>query len=107
MTGFIGQDDDSAPFFFKRGDQLGREVLRGIADGTITDLFLVLRNPEVTPFPGVSQQPPFIGLDRVLTGTNDVEIFRRSYWSSDGGATFNLEPRFNCRFSLTLSEPAK
>jgi hypothetical protein len=82
-------------------------VLRGIADGTITDLFLVLRVAEGTPFPGVSQRPPAIGLDGVPSGTNDVEIFNRSYWSDDGGATFHLEPRFNFRFSLTLSEPVK
>jgi hypothetical protein len=109
MTGFIGQDDDFAPFFFKKGDKLGREVLRGIGEGTITDLFLVLRNPTVTPFPGVSQQAPFIGLDGVLdpAQTNDVEIFNRSYFSFDGGVTFHLDPRFNFRFSLTLSEPAK
>jgi hypothetical protein len=107
VTGFIGQDFDFAPFFFKNGNKIGRQVLRGIGDGTITDLFLVLRNPDVTPFPGVSQVPPQIGLDGVLTGTNDVEIFNRSYWSDDGGATFNLEPRFNFRFSLTLSEPVK
>jgi hypothetical protein len=107
MTGFIGQDDDFAPFFFKNGSQIGRQVLRGMADGTITDLFLVLRNSDVTPFPGVSQTPPLIALDGVLSGTNDVEIFNRSYWSDDGGATFNLESRFNFRFSLTLSEPVK
>jgi hypothetical protein len=107
VTGFIGQDDDFAPFFFEEGGRLGRQVLRRIADGTITDLFLVLRIPEVTPFPGVSQLPPFIGLDGVPGGTNDVEIFNRSYWSDDGGATFILEPRFNFRFSLTLSEPVK
>jgi hypothetical protein len=100
VTGFIGQDDDFAPFFFKKGRQLGRDVLRGIANGTITDLFLVLRNPVDTPF------HPFIGLDGVLTGTNDVDIFNRSYFSFDG-STFFLETRFNFRFSLTLSEPGK
>ena len=34
---FIGQDNDFAPFFFRNGRQLGRQILRRIANGSITD----------------------------------------------------------------------
>ncbi len=99
---FLGQDNDFAPFFFANGRRLGRQVLRGIANGSITDLFLVLRIP-AAPFPGVSGQPPLIGLDGGVA-TNDVPLFGLSYVSSDGGVTFSQVPAFNFRFSLALSE---
>jgi hypothetical protein len=104
VSGFIGQDNDFAPFFLKNGHQLGKRVLRGIADGSITNLFLVLQVPTTTPFPGVSNLPPLIGLDGGVA-TNDVPIFGLSYVSSDGGATFTRNTMFNFRFSLVLTEP--
>jgi hypothetical protein len=79
-------------------------VRRGIARGEIQNLFLVLRLPTTLPYPGVSAQPPFIGLDGVPGGSNDVPIFGLSYVSNDGVA-FNRNNLFNFRFSLGLSEP--
>ena len=104
VTGFVGQDIDFAPFYVKNGHELGKRVMRGIADGSITDLFMVLRIPTTTPFPGVSGQPPLIGLDGGVA-MNDVAIAGLSYVSSDGGATFVQNTQFNFRFSLVLSEP--
>lgn len=106
MREFVGQENDFAPFFFKNPHELGKQIRRAIARGDITNLFLVLRVPSTTPFPGVSAQAPFIGLDGVPGGTNDVAIFNLSYFSTDG-VSFALDPRFNFRFSLVLSQPAQ
>jgi hypothetical protein len=102
-TNFVGQDNDFAPSYFKLPVQLGKKVLDGIADGSITDLFMVLRVPTTSPFPGISGQPPLIGLDGGVA-TNDVPIFGLSYTSSDG-VTFTRSSSFNFRFSLVLSHP--
>jgi hypothetical protein len=104
-TGFVAQDNDLSPLFFPDPAALGAAVRARIAMGEIQNLFLVLRVPTTTPFPGVSQQPPFIGLDGVPGGTNDVPIHNRSFYSFDDGATFYLDPFFNYRFSLRLGEP--
>lgn len=103
--GFVAQDGDFSPFYLKNGHSLGRRVMRGIADGSITDLFLVLRVPP-SPFPGVSGVAPLIGLDGPTPSTpvNDVPIFGLSYTSNDG-VTFTQNTAFNFRFSLVLSEP--
>ena len=85
--GFIGQDGDFAPFYFKNPHDLGEVVRNGIAGGSITDLFLVLRLPTTTPFPGVTGAPPLIGLDGSGTATglpNDIPIQLRSYLSTNG-----------------------
>ncbi len=108
VSGYLGADDDFAPFFLRNGHQLGRAIADGLADGSIQNLFLVLRVPTATPFPGVSNFPPLIGLDGAGTATglpNDVPIFGLSYRSVDGGATFTRVNNFNFRFSLVLSEP--
>ncbi len=108
-SGFIGQDNDFAQMFFKNPHELGKRVRRGIEDGSIQNLFLVLRVPTTTPFAGVSGQAPFIWLDG--TGApggpgNDAPIFNRSYFAADG-VNFNLDNRFNFMFSLVLSELAQ
>jgi len=100
----VAQDNDLAPLFFASPAALGAAVQARIATGEIQNLFLVLRVPTTTPFPGISQQPPFIGLDGVPGGTNDVAINYRSFFSFDDGATFYLDPFFNYRFSLRLGE---
>ncbi len=102
-TGFIGQDNDFAPFHFNNPVGLGQSVRNKIANGQILNLFLVLRVPTTTPFPGVSAQPPLIGLDGGVA-VNDVPIFLQSFTSDDGGVTFNQVPNFNFRFSLVLTE---
>lgn len=70
----------------------------GLSDGSIENLFLVLQIPATTPFPGVSAQPPLIGLN--TSGT----IFGLSFLSNDAGVTFNRLNTVNFRFSLIMSE---
>ena len=100
-TSFLAADTDFAPFYFKNPHELGKRVRREIAEGRITDLFLVLRLPQA-PFPGVSALPPLIGLDGGVAA-NDVPIFGLSY-TSDDGVTFNQVANFNFRFRLIVSE---
>jgi hypothetical protein len=98
-SSFLAQDTDFAPFYFKNPHVLGKKIRRGIDNGEIQNLFLVLRIPTTIPFPGVSGQPPLVGLN--TTGT----IFGLSFLSSDGGVTFTRRTDLNFRFSLILSEP--
>jgi hypothetical protein len=104
--GFLGQDNDMAPFFFKNPHELGRRIRREMAAGAIEDLFLVLQIPTTAPFPGVSNQPPLIGLDGGVA-MNDVPISGRSHTSTDNGATWTQNTTFNFRFSLVLADPPK
>ena len=60
---FVGQETDFSPFFVKQPRRLANKIRRGIARGEIQNLFLVLRIPTTTPYPGVSGQPPLIGLN--------------------------------------------
>ena len=101
-TNFVGQDDDFSPFFMKRPRLTGNLIRQGVDSGEIQNLFLVLRLPTTTPFPGVAAQPPLIGLDGNPGGANDAPIFGRSFTSADG-AVFTRETRFNYMFSLVLS----
>ena len=102
-TRFIGRDNDFAPFYFPLPNVLGRQVRRGIDRGDIQNLFLVLRLPATTPFPGVSALPPTIGLDGGVAA-NDVPIFGYSYTSPDG-VTWSQVTNFNFRFSLVVTRP--
>lgn len=102
-TRFIGRDNDFAPFYFPLPNVLGRQVRRGIDRGDIQNLFLVLRLPATTPFPGVSALPPTIGLDGGVAA-NDVPIFGYSYTSPDG-VTWSQVTNFNFRFSLVVTKP--
>jgi hypothetical protein len=101
-NGFIGQDNDFAPFYFPAPLALGAVVRAGIQAGRIQNLFLVLRVPTTSPFPGVSGVPPLIGLDGGVAA-NDAPIFGYSYTSTDG-VTFNQVTNFNFRFALVLAE---
>jgi hypothetical protein len=105
--GFIAADNDFAPFFFHEPQALGRKVRDGIANGSIQNLFMVLRVPPA-PFPGVSARPPLIGLDGTANPAvaNDVPFFGLSFRSPDG-VTFARDTLFNFRFSLVLAAPAK
>jgi len=75
-------------------------VVDKIEDGEIENLFLVLRLPTTTPFPGISAIPPVIGLDGGVV-VNDAP-FGNSYLSTDG-VTFNQVTNFNFRFSLLVT----
>jgi hypothetical protein len=105
---FVGQDNDLAPFYFNFPRALGAAVKRGIQNGSIQNLFIVLQIPTTTPFPGVSGIPPLIGLDGVGGANglpNDVPIMGLSFISTDSGATWTQVPNFNFRFSLVASLP--
>lgn len=95
---FLGQDTDFAPFYFKNPHDLSERIRAGLADGSIENLFLVIQIQGTTPFPGVSGQPPLVGLN--TTGT----IFGLSFLSLDAGATFQVRTTQNFRFSLIMSE---
>jgi hypothetical protein len=103
VTRFVGQDNDFAPFYFPLPQVLGKQVRRGIERGDIQNLFIVLRLPTTTPFPGVSGLPPLIGLDGG-NATNDVPINGFSYLSTDG-TTWTQVPTFNFRFALVVTKP--
>ena len=95
---FVGQETDFSPFFVKTPRRLANKIRRGIASGEIQNLFLVLRIPTTTPYPGISGQPPLIGLNVT------APILGLSFVSSDGGATFSKVTNANFRFSLVLAE---
>ena len=95
---FLGQDIDFASFYFSEPKDLSKTIRLGIADGSIQNLFLVLQIPPA-PFPGVSNQPPLIGLSA------QAPILGRSFLSIDGGLTFNRRNDLNFRFSLIASQP--
>ncbi len=95
---FVGQETDFSPFFVKQPRRLANKIRRGIASGEIQNLFLVLRIPTTTPYPGISGQPPLIGLNVT------APILGLSFVSSDGGVTFSKVTNANFRFSLVLAE---
>ena len=94
---FLAQDTDFAPFYFKNPHDLSEVIRTGISDGSIENLFLVIQIPP-SPFPGVSNQPPLIGL------STQAPIRGRSFLSTNGGLTFNRRNDFNFRFSLIASQ---
>jgi len=100
---FIGQDNDFAPFYFKNPGHLGRKVRQGIADGSIQNLFIVLQVPTNTPYPGISGQPPLVGLS--VFAPTDTTTPRLSFTSDNGGLTWSRRGDLNFRFSLNLSLP--
>lgn len=96
VTGFVGQDNDLSPFFLKNSVKIGQKIRDGITAGTIQNVFLVLRVPTTTPYPGVSAQPPLIGLSTTPTPGN-------SFLSVDNGVTWTRRTDINFRFGLVLS----
>lgn len=101
VSGFVGQDFDFSQLFLKNPRGLGQRIRKGIESGAIENLFMVLRVPTTTPFPGVSGLPPLIGLDGGVA-QNDRPILGLSFVSADG-VTFNRVTNFNFMFSLILS----
>lgn len=100
---FIGQDGDFAPYWFQLPQLLSFQIDWWLDHGPPDeDLFLILQLPE-DPWPGFNGLAPAIGLDGIPGGTNDVPIFGRSFVSTDDGATFQPETRFNYMFALLLS----
>ncbi|HMB54531.1 MAG TPA: matrixin family metalloprotease, partial [Thermoanaerobaculia bacterium] len=100
---FIGQDGDFAPYWFQLPQLLSLQIEWWLAHGPPEeDLFLVLQLPQ-DPWPGFNGLAPAIGLDGVPGGVNDVPIAGRSFVSTDDGATFQQETRFNYMFSMLWS----
>jgi Tol biopolymer transport system component len=100
ISPFVGEDNDYTPFFLKTPHALGRRIHRGIERGEIENLFLVLRVPTNSPFPGTRAVPPLVGIDTISDE-------RRSFVSTDDGATFTLLPQGNFMFSLVFAAPAE
>lgn len=103
-TAFVGADNDDAPFYFPLPAVLGAAFKLGVQLRLFEDLFLVLRLPTTTPFPGVNAVPPVIGLDGGVAA-NDAPIFGYSYFSNNG-TTWTQVNNLNFMFSLLLSPPA-
>jgi Matrixin len=98
---FLAQEYDFAPLYFPLPSVLGRLVENGIRHGTIDSLFLVLRVPTSTPYPGTSGFAPVIGIDGPYFGFNDVPVYGLSYRSFDGVTFFQDD--WNYMFRLSLS----
>jgi hypothetical protein len=97
-SGFVGQDSDFAPFYFQNPHVVGQQVRDGIASGAIQNLFIVIQIPTTTPFPGISGQPPLLGLNSVATSLG------LSFISDNGGTSWTRLGTFNFRISLVLSQ---
>jgi len=65
---------------------------------------MVLQIPTTTPFAGMSNLPPLIGLDGSVA-MNDAPIFGFSFVSDNNGGTWTRNLTFNFQFSLILSMP--
>jgi Matrixin len=101
VSPFLAQEYDFSPFYFRDPVGLGLWVETGIRHGLIDSLFLVLRVPTTTPYPGPSGYAPVIGIDGPYFGPNDVPVYGLSYRSFDGQIFFQDD--WNYMFQLTLS----
>lgn len=101
---FLGRENDFAPFYLPVPNVFGQLFRAGVRVGLFQDLFLVLRVPTHTPFPGINALPPFVGLDGGVVG-NDAPIFGLSYFS-ENGTTWQQITNVNFMFGLVLSKPA-
>lgn len=91
---FVGQDYDFTPWYFRGAAGIANEIRQGIADGSITDLFVVVQLP-------AGGELPYIGLDG--GPANDVPIAGDSFVSADG-ALFTPSSDWNFLMRLVLSE---
>ncbi|HMB54529.1 MAG TPA: matrixin family metalloprotease [Thermoanaerobaculia bacterium] len=99
---FVAQDNDFSPLYFGQPEALRARIETSVAQGEYDQLFVVLRAPLTTPFPGPNGVAPLVGFDGDPTG-NDVPIFDRSYLSLNG-VDFFLDDRFNYMFALVYGE---
>lgn len=97
---FPGQDNDLATLYFRASDGLTDRIREGLAEGDLDSLFLVLRVPLDTPFPGVSEFPPLIGIDLAAT-----ENLRGRSFTSVDGTVFEPSSRGDFRFELVTTSP--
>ncbi len=96
--GFAGQEDDFSPWYFRHPLGVANRVRNGIGNGSIQDLFLVLQLPANSN----RDSSPRFGIDGGVDD-NDVAIFGRSYYSSNGRA-FIQDTDHNYMFKLVLGE---
>ena len=94
---FVGQDNDFSPLFF-RLPFAATKLLELKLLFQDKDAFLVLELPQT--FPGQNGLPPAIGLD----AGQEVGFLGRSFFSTDGGATFQQDTFSNYMFRL-IGEP--
>lgn len=94
--GFVGQDLDFAPLYFSLPIALGSEILNRLEAGTLNELFLVLRVPTTTPYPGANGAAPVVGLSSL------APISGNSYVSADG-VTFHRQTGFDFAFRLVMT----
>jgi len=94
---FVGQDNDFSPLYF-RLPLVQTKLLELKLRFEEKDAFLVLELPQT--FPGLNALPPLIGLD---TG-QELGLLGRSYFSTDGGVTFQQDAFANYMFRL-IGEP--
>ena len=71
QRGFVGQSNDATQMFLRYPRLLGWRIRHGIANGSIRNLFLVLRVPTTTPIPGPRNLPPMIGMDGNPSGSTN------------------------------------
>lgn len=98
---FVAQELDFAPSYVRFPLAVGLLVEHRIRVGEIDSLFLVLRLPTESPFPGPTAVPPVIGVDGPA-GFNDVPIYGLSYRSTDG-VTFIQDNDWNYQFRLVIT----
>lgn len=90
---FVGQDNDFSPLYFD-WPLLSTLATKLALYATGKDAFLVLELP--ASFPGLNGLPPLMGLD----AGQEVGLLGRSYFSLDGGATFQQDEFANYMFRL-------
>ncbi len=76
---FAGLEDDFSTLYFPASRGLTDRVRNGLATGDVESLFLVLRVPLDTPFPGVFWVPPLVGSNR----SNAEDVRGRAFTSVD------------------------
>lgn len=95
-SGFVGQELDFAPFYFSQSVHLGEEILERLEDGTLGELFLVLRVPTTSPYPGANGAAPVVGFSSL------GPISGNSYISTDG-ITFTQRSDLDFAFRLVMT----
>ena len=96
---YVGQSEDDGPVHFNRSIALGLQTLRLLANRG-QELFMVLKAGP-NPLPGANGFPPAYGVDVIDPSLGEVN-FGTSYFSVDGGVTFNNIGNFNVPFRLVV-----
>lgn len=96
---FIGDEDDFTTLYFPASQGLTAGIVQDLAEDHLENLFLVLRVPLESPFPGVFGLPPLVGSNR----SDPEDIRGRSFISSDG-LVFYPTDQDDFRFDLVISE---